>query len=131
LVVTNLGTAAFTNGQTFTLFQSSVGVSGNFTATNLPPLSGNLVWAWTPASGTLVVVSTLPTTPTNITYSVTGSTLALTWPESYLGWYAQSNSVNVADTNYWFNIPGSASVTNLSITLDPALTNVYYRLRLP
>ncbi len=131
LVVTNLGVAAFTNGQTFVLYQSLVGISGNFTATNLPSLSGNLAWAWTPASGTLSVVYAGPATPTNITYTVSGSTLGLTWPESHLGWYAQSNSVNVIDANSWFDIPGSTTVTNLSVTIDPAAANVFYRLRYP
>ena len=131
LVVTNLGVAAFTNGQTFVLYQSLVGISGNFTATNLPSLSGNLAWAWTPASGTLSVVYAGPATPTNITYTVSGGTLGLTWPESHLGWYAQSNSVNVTDANSWFDIPGSTTVTNLSVTIDPAAANVFYRLRYP
>ena len=58
LVVTNLGTAPFTNGQEFVLYQSLVGISGNFTATNLPTLSDpSLAWKWT-----LTPVS-LPATP--------------------------------------------------------------------
>ena len=109
LVVTNLGTAPFTNGQKFVLYQSLVGISGNFTATNLPTLTdANLAWQWTltpvslpttpVASLTLSVSFLMPSTPTNITYSLSGTNLSLTWPGSYLGWYVQSNSVSVADT---------------------------------
>jgi hypothetical protein len=71
------------------------------------------------------------TTPTNMTFSVSSGTLSLTWPGSYQGWIAQSNSVNLANTNDWFDIAGSASVTNLSIPISPATPNVFYRLRLP
>jgi hypothetical protein len=83
------------------------------------------------ATNTLVIVASYATTPTNILYSVSGNTLALTWPGSHLGWYAQSNSVNLADTNYWFDIAGSQSATNLNITINPASPEVFYRLRLP
>ena len=88
--------------------------------------------SFTPSSlGSLLVASTVANYPTNITASVSGSTLTLTWPGTHLGWHAQSNSVSLANTNYWFDIPGSQSGTNLFITMDPAQTNVFYRLRHP
>jgi hypothetical protein len=73
----------------------------------------------------------MATTPTNITFGVSGTTLSLAWPASHLGWYAQSNSVSVADAGAWYDIPGSELVTNLDLTIDPALSQVYYRLRKP
>ena len=51
--------------------------------------------------------------PTNVSYTICGNTLTLTWPDTHLGWYAQSNAVNLADTNFWFTIPGSGAGTNL------------------
>jgi hypothetical protein len=69
--------------------------------------------------------------PTNITYSVTGNTLALTWPATHQGWYVSSNSVNVADTNFWFDVPNSETGTSLNVTIDPSQPNVFYRLRYP
>jgi autotransporter-associated beta strand protein len=128
LTVTNLG-GTFVGGESYQLF-SAGSYNGNFTATNLPVITP-LNWNWNPTNGTLSVVSGTATTPTNITYSVSGSTLTLTWPGSHLGWFAQSNSVNLEDTNYWFNISGSETATNLVITMDPTLTNVFYRLRMP
>jgi autotransporter-associated beta strand protein len=130
LTVTNMGSApALSNS--FTLFRASA-YTGYFTATNLPALASGLVWLWTPANGTLSVVSAAPpTTPTNITFTVSGGTLNLAWPPSYVGWIAQSNSVDVSNTNDWFDISGSGSGSNLSITLDPSQTNVFFRLRYP
>ncbi len=141
LVVTNLGTAAFTNGQEFVLYQSLIGISGNFTATNLPTLTDDLAWQWTltsvslpatpVASLTLSVISLLPSSPTNITCTLNGTNLDLTWPGSYLGWYVQSNSVSLTSPDAWFDIPGSQTATNLTIPIDPALPQVYYRMRHP
>jgi fibronectin-binding autotransporter adhesin len=129
LNVANLG-GTFTNGQTFQLFSATETV-GNFAATNLPALPGDLVWNWNPTAGTLSVVPPIATTPTNLTFTATGSTLDLTWPASHLGWIVQSNSISVADANSWYDIAGSTSATNLSITIDPALPQVFYRLSLP
>ena len=70
-------------------------------------------------------------TPTNLSFSVNGLTLSLTWPASHLGWRAQSNSVNVANPNSWFDIPGSELVTNLNLPVSPAMPAVFYRLRRP
>jgi hypothetical protein len=78
----------------------------------------------------LRVLPSYATTPTNISYRVGGSILTLTWPESHLGWIAQSNSINLANPNDWFDIAGSAGVTNLNIPARPS-GNVFYRLRVP
>jgi autotransporter-associated beta strand protein len=75
------------------------------------------------------------TTPTNLTFSVTGSgggsTLHLSWPASHLGWYVQSNSVAVNNTGAWYNVPNSQNGTSLSIPSQAVQTNVYFRMRLP
>ncbi|MCX6922764.1 MAG: autotransporter-associated beta strand repeat-containing protein, partial [Verrucomicrobia bacterium] len=132
LDVTNLaGPGTLTNGQSFQLFSSAATPTSSFATKNLPPLSGGLAWNWNPTIGTLTVVPAMATTPTNITFSVSGPTLDLTWPASHLGWIAQSNAVSVADTNFWYDIADSASATNLSISINPALPQVFYRLRLP
>jgi hypothetical protein len=39
--------------------------------------------------------------------------------------------MNLADTNYWFDIANSQLATNLNITVDAGMTNVFYRLRKP
>jgi len=129
LQVTNLG-GSFTNGQAFQLF-SAMGTSGGFAVTNLPPLPGGFSWNWDSALGTITVLSGVATTPTNINFSVSGSTLNLTWPASHLGWFAQSNAVSLVNSNFWFDIPGSDTLTNLSYPINKSATNVFYRLRKP
>jgi autotransporter-associated beta strand protein len=121
---------ALQSGQNFTLFQAA-SYDGRFSATNLPVLAGGANWVWSPATGTLSIVSVVPTVPTNITCSVSGNSLTISWPGSYLGWYAQSNSLNLADTNDWFDIAGSQLGTNLNSIIHPGLNNVFYRLRSP
>jgi fibronectin-binding autotransporter adhesin len=131
LTVTNLG-PALQAGDSFKLFNKAV-VNGG--ALNIVPAPGSGL-AWTnklAIDGSIAVVTGFSTAsyPTNISYSVHGNTLSLSWPGTHLGWIAQSNSVNVANTNFWFDIAGSASVTNLDVTIDPTMRNVFYRIRHP
>jgi len=81
--------------------------------------------------GSLLVPSLIATNPTNITLSVTGTTLNLSWPADHLGWMVQSNSVNLAVPADWQDISNTVSATNYSITIDASQTNVFYRLRSP
>jgi fibronectin-binding autotransporter adhesin len=129
LTITNLG-PALTVGDKFTLF-SPLLPNGN-ALTILPP-SGVTFTNMLAVDGSIQVlsVSTTASNPTNITFSVSGSTMTLSWPQDHLGWIAQSNSVSLSNTNYWFDVPNSQSGTNLVITINHSLTNVFYRLRHP
>lgn len=79
----------------------------------------------------LVVASSIASNPTNISFTVSSGTLTMTWPGDHLGWIAQSNSVNLGNTNFWFDVPNSQLSTNLVITINPGKANVFYRLRYP
>ena len=117
-------------GNSFMLFSQAVSNGAAMSITSAP--GAGLAWQNNlEVDGSISVVTGIASYPTNISYSVNGGTLALTWPATHLGWYAQSNSVNLADTNYWFDISGSQSVTNLVTTMGPGQTNVFYRLRKP
>lgn len=126
LTVSNAG-PGLVAGDRFTLFSQLVPNGQNLTI--VPPagvtITNNL------ADDGSITVLTAPPVPTSITYSFNGSTLSLSWPASHLGWYAQSNSVSVASSNSWFDVPGSPGATSLSVPINPALTNVFYRLRQP
>ena len=77
-----------------------------------------------------IVVTTHNTSvsiPPVVRYIVSGPLLTLSWPSNYLGWLLQSNRVGLASTN-WSIVSGSDAATNFSITLDPAQSNVFYRL---
>jgi len=76
------------------------------------------------------------TNPTNISATVTGNLLSLTWPGDHLGWrlVAQTNSLNAGlnpATNAWFTVNGSTGVTNEVFTMNPANAAVFYRLVYP
>ncbi len=81
--------------------------------------------------GSLLVPSTIATNPTNLTFSVSGNTLNLSWPADHLGWLVQSNAVNLAVPNDWQDLSNTATGTSYSITIDPTQANVFYRLREP
>jgi hypothetical protein len=68
-----------------------------------------------------------------ITSSVSSNQLSLSWPASNLGWYLQSQTNTLSmgiDTN-WVDVPGSETGTNSVITIDPANSTVFFRLRSP
>jgi autotransporter-associated beta strand protein len=124
-------------GDTFTLFSAAGGMSGAFTATNLPALSPGLGWVTTNlANGIISVIATVNTNPTNITASVSGGVLTLSWPTDHTGWrlLAQTNSLAAGlnpNPNAWSTVPGSTTVNTVNITLDPSQTTVFYRLTYP
>jgi autotransporter-associated beta strand protein len=137
--VNNTGTALAIGS--YKLISTNLNGSGLVTASTLPAVTvgGNGVagGAGTPALQVnnselyLVVPSGVNTNPTNLTATVTGSTLSLTWPPDHLGWTLQTNAADLANTNDWFPYPGSASVTNVNITIDPTQTNVFFRMVYP
>jgi len=72
--------------------------------------------------------------PTNITATVSGNQLTLTWPATHLGWIlqAQTNALSVGlNTNTWFDVTTSDSSNTNVITINPANPTVFYRLRMP
>jgi galactan endo-1,6-beta-galactosidase len=69
--------------------------------------------------------------PPAILCEVSNATFSLSWPESHRGWMVQSNRLTVGGSSGWFDIPGTSSSTNLSVSVNPANANVFYRLREP
>jgi len=103
---------SLTPGQTVMWDTSQLTVNGSITATN--------------------VVTAGPTTPVPITFSLSGGTLTLNWPES--GWYlqAQTNALSAGlqtNTLSWYTLPGYDTGTNATISVDTANPTVFYRLR--
>lgn len=80
-----------------------------------------------------LLVQPMATNPTNITVAVSGNTLALSWPASYLGWILQqqTNSLSVGVSTNWVDVAGSGSITATNITINPASPTVFFRLRKP
>jgi hypothetical protein len=122
LTIYNIGASAMATGDSFTVF--SPGGTGSFTI--LGDAGPGLKYQFN--DGVINVVNATATYPTNINYEVSGSTMTVSWPETHLGWYAQSNSVSLSSAADWHDIPGSESGTNAVITIDPAEPKVFYRL---
>jgi autotransporter-associated beta strand protein len=135
LVVTNVG-ADLVNNAVYHLFNKAVtGFTSVIYPTNNPAHTTTYTWQDNLATdGSIKLVtggSTVNTNPTNITVSVSGNTLSLSWPSDYLGWQLLSNSVGLTATNQWFPVTGSTSTTQENLTLDPSRTNVYFRMVYP
>ncbi|HEU5070327.1 MAG TPA: autotransporter-associated beta strand repeat-containing protein [Verrucomicrobiae bacterium] len=129
--VNNLGPALVT-GNTFKLFSQPV-VNGAALAIS----GGGSGVHWTnnlAVDGSIRVlsVSTTPTTPTNLTYGVSGNVLTLSWPASYQGWtlQAQTNVLGVGLTTNWVDVAGSQALTTTNFTVNPTNPAVFYRLKL-
>jgi autotransporter-associated beta strand protein len=80
-----------------------------------------------------LLVQPIASNPTNVTYSLSGSTLHLSWPADHLGWILQqqTNSTSIGLSNNWVDVAGSSSVTSATITVNPAVGTAFYRLRHP
>lgn len=130
LTVTNLsGTLAA--GDSFTLFSPGTSAS-NFSGIIGSPGAG-LHYSFTNGVLSVAEGSAMADNPTNITVSVNGNTLNLSWPADHQGWIlqAQTNGVDIGLSNNWFDVAGSDSATNATITINPANPAVFYRLRHP
>jgi autotransporter-associated beta strand protein len=132
LTVTNAG-GTLQSGDNFTIFSAAGGLAGSFSATNLPALNSGLAWNFNPTAGTLTVVSGVNTTPTNITATVSGNTLTLSWPVDHTGWHlqAQTNSLGSGLGINWITIPGTDASNTYNVTLNPANPTVFYRMVYP
>jgi autotransporter-associated beta strand protein len=134
LTVTNLvGTLAANDS--FQLFNAG-STSGTFGLTNLPPLNAGLGWNFNSASGVLSVVQTVATNPTNISYTIGGGNLMLTWPSDHTGWRLLMQTNNLAggisvNTNDWTTVANSQFTNQMILPIDPTLLLEFYRLVYP
>jgi SOS response associated peptidase (SRAP) len=92
--------------------------------------------AWNTANLTNGLLSVVQTTPTNLTWSVTGTNLNFSWPPGYTGWrlFMQTNNLGSGlslDTNDWGTVPGSQQANQVVLPIDPALPAGFYRLIFP
>jgi 4-phytase / acid phosphatase len=68
--------------------------------------------------------------PTNVTASVSGNTLTITWPDDHLGWFLQVLT-NDLTSGQWSDLPGTDGANAAAIPIDPATLEAFYRLRRP
>ena len=130
LAVTNIGPALHV-GDVFQLFPSAVTTFASVSLATNDASGSAYTWNNNVASAGSVTVASVTSpinpNPPTIGFSLSGHTLNLAWPTN-AGWLLQAQT-NQLGTN-WVTVPGSGSVTNLSI---PVNTNgsVFYRLMYP
>ena len=80
-----------------------------------------------------LLVSAIATNPTNIIAVVVGNQYQLSWPASHTGWRleAQTNSLATGLSSNWATVPGSTSVNQISLPINPANGTVFFRLAYP
>ena len=119
-------TGTFAAGDQFQLF-SAPSYSGNFTISGSP--GGGLAYSFNPLNGVLSVASGTPT-PTNITTTVSGGNLVLTWPNGQ-GWRLQSqtNALSVGLTTNWTDV--TSAISPFTNSVNAANGSVFYRLAYP
>lgn len=126
VVVTNVGPALAVNDK-FYLFSGPV--SGFATVTG-----AGATWQNDLAADGSITALTVPVTvntnPPVMQVSVSGGTLSLGWPTN-LGWTLQTNSIGLNSPGSWFPVSGSSSLTNLNIIINPAKSNVFFRMVYP
>jgi autotransporter-associated beta strand protein len=98
--------------------------------------SGSFAPAFDPGSQAIQIRYTAPsvnTTPTNISASMSGGNLNLSWPSDHLGWRleVQTNPRSTGLSNNWVTVTGSTNVTSMSIPINTANPTVFYRLVYP
>jgi len=133
LTITNLGPDALTAGNSFQLFSAS-GFGGGFGSIVWPEVGDALYWTNRLAiDGTIAVVSSPNTTPTNIASIVTGDMLQLSWPAEHTGWRleVQTNSLGLGLGTNWTDVPGSTDTHQMSFPISTAEEGVFYRLAYP
>ena len=128
------GGTAMTNGASFQLFSAS-SYGGAFDAIQPAVPASGLAWDTSQllVSGTLSITAGPDTTPTNLTFGLTGGQLEISWPSTHTGWRleGQTNTVNVGISNNWFTVPGSATTNHVILPVDSANGAVFYRLVYP
>jgi autotransporter-associated beta strand protein len=134
LVVTNIG-GKLQAGDTFQLFSGPS--AGVFLSVILPTNDATgATYTWeddTLTTGSIKVLTAtggMATNPTNITTSVTGTNLTLTWPTDHKGWILQAQTNSLTGPN-WFTVSGASSTNQFTVPIDPANKSVFFRLLLP
>jgi hypothetical protein len=82
------------------------------------------------SNGTLGVIATVNTTPTNLVTQVSGNQLTLSWPADHIGWtlQVQTNVPGAGLGTNWVNVAGSSTTNQVVLPIDPADGAVFFRM---
>jgi hypothetical protein len=129
LIVSNVNVSLpFALGDKFSVFNQPVSNGGALTIS--PPPGSGLAWQNNLAvDGSIAVVTALAINRTNITLTVSGSNLQLSWPQDHTGWLLECQT-NGLGTN-WFVWPGSDATNAVSVPISLANQSAFFRLVYP
>lgn len=134
LVLTNGSAANYAVGNSFKLFEAET-YSGSFTAVQPATPGSGMDWDLSSLAvdGTLKIKEGAVLEGTNLTFTVSGNVLEMSWPLDYTGWRleGQTNSLSVGLSDNWGTVPGSATTNRVFLPIDPANGTVFYRLIYP
>jgi autotransporter-associated beta strand protein len=84
-------------------------------------------------SGSLEVAVAVATNPTNLTATVSGGNLILSWPADHTGWHlqVQTNSLASGLGTNWVDVPNTDSVNAVTNAVNAANGSVFYRMVYP
>ena len=71
------------------------------------------------------------TDPGTLNFQATAGGGAMNFTWNHIGWQLYTNAVGLGSANNWYPVPGSASVTNQSIPINPANPHVFFQMRYP
>lgn len=80
-----------------------------------------------PSTNTLVIGTGVNPVPAPIVTSVSGNQLTLSWPSDHTGWTLQSQTNALGGT--WYDVPGSVSVNQIVLTINPTNKAVFFRMK--
>jgi autotransporter-associated beta strand protein len=130
----NLSGDTLAGGDAMKLFNATT-CSGSFAS--IVPFTPGTGLAWNTSTlttdGTLRVVATVNTAPTNIVSVVSGNNLTLTWPSDHTGWRLQSqtNSIGAGLSSNWVDVGGANTTNQITFQINPANGTVFFRLVYP
>jgi len=79
-----------------------------------------------------VSATPIPLTGTNLTASIVGVNVQISWPTDYIGWVLQTNRLGLARLNGWGDVPASRTNSQMTFPLtNPSIPNDCFRLRHP
>jgi hypothetical protein len=99
----------------------------------------NVIYTWNntvSSNGKIAVASVttlVNTNPTNITATVSGGNLTLSWPADHTGWTLQSqtNGLQKGLGTNWVAMPSSTTTNQVTIPIITTNGSVFFRLTYP
>ena len=135
LAATNIGPKL----QVGDFFQLFPGATAGFSTAQLPTIDvpNNAVYTWnnTVSSDGRITVATVAdlvnTNSTNITASVNGGNLTLSWPADHTGWtlQIQTNTLGQGLGTNWVNMSGSTTTNQEIIPINSVNGSVFFRMK--